>query len=764
MSESMPGRQPIQIAELIQPRCGNVFGVSPCTASGSGDAKCYNTRASCADPANYRQDPEGAMGTPSLYLSNKELMEPNDVQRNANLFAAFDLTFAAMPQGVIWELGGGTLGAYLGVTSGRLVFRAGDATVTDGPDVAKVSVAVEPWAGRSLTLYLEISRTSNRVTLWAWDRIEKTVTQIGTATATSLALWANADAGGCGTKGGSDVPEGESEDDWNGRISQGRLWSNKLALDMTSDFRLNLFFGSDSTAFVNVDGAPYLMPTVTSVRTSPASINLGGSNPDAGGLGTRATCRLNVDDLIGSDNLVDPYVAERSWDASDGTRGTYWARWGARNPFRQNMVMRLHEGYVGQPLTDFRKRLYLVEDLKINPGGTAAFECKDVLTRLANRKAQAPAASSGRLSTPLGATDTVINVVDGFAEDYPSAGTIRIGKELLTYSSRSGSDGSLVFTGVARGQDSTAPQSHKVGEVVQTCIRFDREDVVDVLELLITKYGGMDAAFLDLEGWREEYREFRSFYKLSTVLSDPESVQKLVSEILDQTQTVLWPDERTAKVRFRAVRASATPPPLLTQDANIVADSFRVREKPRERLSQVWVYWGRNDVLSRVDDATVYNTFIRADLASETDERYGSPSIYKMFARWLPTRALALSTASRVLTRRVDTPKEVVFDLDAKDRKYWTGDVVRILHNDIRDVYGSPVVKTWFILSAHETISGHRVSYVAEDITNLPAIAYVMPSGSPDYPGAGNLPEKYAYIGEAGTNELPDGTDGARIS
>jgi hypothetical protein len=42
--------------ELDLPRCANVYGTSPCTASvATGGKKCFNTRATCQDLANYRR-------------------------------------------------------------------------------------------------------------------------------------------------------------------------------------------------------------------------------------------------------------------------------------------------------------------------------------------------------------------------------------------------------------------------------------------------------------------------------------------------------------------------------------------------------------------------------------------------------------------------------------------------------------------------------------------------------------------------------------
>jgi len=62
--ERTVGREPVQIVEIKQPLCQNTFGVAPCTATGTADQKCFNTRATCLDTPNF------ALGTPlSLFFS-----------------------------------------------------------------------------------------------------------------------------------------------------------------------------------------------------------------------------------------------------------------------------------------------------------------------------------------------------------------------------------------------------------------------------------------------------------------------------------------------------------------------------------------------------------------------------------------------------------------------------------------------------------------------------------------------------------------------
>ena len=47
------GRQPFSFVEIDLDFCANTAGTSPCTATETGDSKCYNTYATCNDTTNY---------------------------------------------------------------------------------------------------------------------------------------------------------------------------------------------------------------------------------------------------------------------------------------------------------------------------------------------------------------------------------------------------------------------------------------------------------------------------------------------------------------------------------------------------------------------------------------------------------------------------------------------------------------------------------------------------------------------------------------
>jgi hypothetical protein len=65
--------------ELDLPLCGNTHGVSPCTATETGNAKCYNSRATCNDLANFR------LSTPDVYSITQTTFHTNTTAHNVKM-------------------------------------------------------------------------------------------------------------------------------------------------------------------------------------------------------------------------------------------------------------------------------------------------------------------------------------------------------------------------------------------------------------------------------------------------------------------------------------------------------------------------------------------------------------------------------------------------------------------------------------------------------------------------------------------------------
>lgn len=763
-SETTVGREPVQIVEMKQPLCGNVYGVSPCTASRAAGLECYNTRFTCQDPENFRFDPEFLL-TPDLIKNTGDIIQDTEVDRTENLFAGFDVYIPQSPDGIIWEQGGSTTGSYLGFTSGLLTWRTGNSSTFAGANTtSKIAIDVSDFHNKEVTIFCEWVKSTSVVNLWIWDDIERVMTFIATqAPVTPYTTWAGTDSGAIGQVIGSLVV-GESSDDFNGDIHEARIYNSLAAPNMVSPFVLPLFFSAGHVADQKVSGADYIIPSLKSVSTQPTKINLSGSNINATGLGNRAVMTTVFQDLPHTDQIVDPYLATRLFDPF--ARGSFWSKWFVRNKFRFNMLGIVHEGYAGQPITAMNSRSFIMTNTSgPNESGGVSITWKDVLARVEERKSQAPVASNGILAANIDDVVLALSVDGATASEYEASGTIRIGDELMTYSGFVENAGLLDFTITERGSDNTTADNHSLDDTVQSCLRFTSQTVDDIIETLLVDWGGVSRGFIDKNGtFKTETEDFLAAYILSTVISEPVSVSTLLAELQDQVGMYIWWHERDQLIKMAAVRGIREEPPLFTEGSNILEKSFSLTDIPRNRMSQVWFSYGLLDPTRQLNSTSSFKqTLIQADLPSEGVSQYGEKSIRKIFSRWIESGSLALSTSSKMIVRYSTVPRTCKFKVDAKDRATWVGDTIRLSHPLDIDETGLRKISNWTIISAEEVVPGETVQYEAEDTTLYGKITVIQANGSPDYQGDGSDPFSAAFIGD-NDGLLSDGTDCARIT
>jgi hypothetical protein len=481
----------------------------------------------------------------------------------------------------------------------------------------------------------------------------------------------------------------------------------------------------------------YLIPSLVGVSTSPTVINAGGGNKDRGAIGVRSVMTATFMDHPHSDLVVDKYQEERAYIATD--RSTFWAKWLARNPFYQNKTVRVLDGYVGQALAAMQSRTYLIESINgPDSSGRVTLRAKDVLTLADDDKAQAPAPTFGELNAAIDDVVTSIVISGHTVSEYPSGGgLIRIGDELITYTSTTDITTTLTFNGCVRGVQGSTAESHALGDRVQLCKQYTAEKVVDVVFELLTVFANVDPAFIDKATWDAEGDLWLSQFAVTTTLTDPTGVNQLLGELTEQAQFYLWWDEREKLINLRAVRPAAATA-TLTDEANILANSVQITVQPKDRITQVWVFWDIKDpTQDPTQDSNYAKLEILADLDLETADRYGEAKIRKIHARWLTSDAQAINLTSRMLSRYKVTPRTMSVSLDAKDRDLWTGDIAEVSHRGIVNELGEVLELRWQVISADEADSGHVIKYTLQDFSFIAdRVAFWMADAAPDFTDA----------------------------
>lgn len=765
--EDTSGREPIQIAEIIQPRCGNIYGTAPCTASGPDARRCFNTRATCQDIPNFRSQPESLMTTTAVANSFPITGPSNTVPILEDYFWAMDLRFGNTPEGTIFRLGDSPSMMFVGVTNNMLQLRAGGSGA-DPTAFAQIEVDVTPYIGKAWTLFVAIDISEWRISGWIYDAFRRELTSLGTNAASGVfsgGAWGTNGSFGVGTSDGI-VPLGGTynSSDFNGSLFQLRQYNSTSAPEMDTTFSIPLRFSRGNVVDSQIPDVPHVIPNLNSVSTTPTRINLSGSSPDSTGLGNRAQVNLSFQDHPHTDRVVDPYLDGRDYDPLE--RGSFWTKWFVRNRFRYNLPIIVYEGYAGQNLSEMTNRSYLMTSTTgPTERGAVTIQGKDLLTQVEDRKAQYPRASSGELAVALDAvTTTFMTLNNAVAADYPAPGTVRIDDEVIQFTSVvTVTPTQIQLHGLIRASDNTIAAPHDLEDKVQLCVRYTSQNVDALTYDLMVTGAGIDPGFINVEQAASERDSFLAAYILSTLITEPTSVATLLSELQEQVGFYLWWDERQQLINFRAVRGFDESVPIITDSFNFIENSFSVSDRPRSRISQVWFNYARRNPVNRLDQtASFRQVLVQADLPSETGDQYGEPSIRQIFSRWIDSAALALGTASRIVVRYSTIPRQCKFRLDAKDRSLWVGDSTRINHFLEINQFGERINNVWTILSAEEVVPGEVVEYIAEDTTLYGRIYLILPNNEPDY-NPSTSPFTGAFIGD-NNGLLSDGTQSARIT
>lgn len=511
----------------------------------------------------------------------------------------------------------------------------------------------------------------------------------------------------------------------------------------------------------------YIFPCLGSTGTIGTKVNLSGSDDDYKPLGRRATLDFSAADFNHSDITQDPYFATRKFDPSK--KGTFWPKWLARQRFgKVGARVNIYDGYAGQPLSAYLKRGYVLEDVTRREDGVS-FYCRDELARAEGIKSLVPKTSAGILSADISASDTSFTMLGQFTDDeYPTAGTVRISDEVMTYTSKSYDGGANTTTigGLTRGTDGSTASTHATDDAVQICRRFTDETVASVVKTLLLDDAGIDASLVDETGIDAEQSAYLAAYDLNSLITEPTAVDTVLGWVTRETSCFVYWDERSQKVRLRAIRAVAASEIIktLSHEENILSGSMKLSEKPRQRLNVVNAYFGPIDVAGDLDKPANYRNGLQiVNGTTSLPEQYGNfVQSREIFFRFLATESDVRQTVTRLSLRYADVPQFAEFYVDAKDRSLWVGDVVRISHPLILDRMGSRDLKRWLVIEAEEVDPGHLVRYVCADIT-LDGFIYVITENDvTEYDPELFLQGKAFITDNNGLN--PDGSTGATIS
>lgn len=730
--------------------------------------------------------------TPDLIKADLENVLNSEVNRTNDIVAAFDVVFNEGASGVIWEQGGASNGAYLGVTSGDIIFRFGNGGVPPLSDIALASIPVAPYVGRALKVVVQIRSRENAI-LTIFDGASQLAEDTGTAT-TIPTFWSGAGNGRVGQINTSTV-SGVDATDFSGTISEARFYQTDTTISGTgcravlgtSGVRkcYNTFFtcqsvpdfitGTETLRFAeNQAGIPRperIYPAMNGrVSTNPTRINLSGVSDRYGPLGKRARVNVRLEDFADSDIWFDRYQSERV----DGTaqtdepgynpmgRGTFFAKLRRRFPYYIGRPLRVLEGEVGQNLADMRTRNYIISGWNgPDAGGNVEIVAKDILDLADNKKAVCPATSTGSLAVDIGEESGITFSLEPetVGEEYQTSGRASIGNEVVSFT-RTGDE--ITLTG--RALDGTEIGTHSLGDVFQQAYRVDGANLADTLQEILQDFANIDTSYIPIADWRAEVNRWLGGLALSVTIAKPTGVTRLVGELM-QLGVFMWWDDIDQEIKLRVNRPLdiGETAPAISDSNTFIERSIQTSSLDDERVSRVFFWHSQIDPTESVNDGNNFNRVrVAIDPSAEGPNEYDQTQNLEIFMRWLGdgNESYAAAISSRLLNRYRDTPQQITFSYDAKDaNRIVLGQPNEVTTRLIADETGASRPQQMQVTSIEEVVPNHVLKATAQTYELDGRYGFITENSRPDYSASTDAQRLLGtYIVDETTLVFPDGT------
>jgi len=503
------------------------------------------------------------------------------------------------------------------------------------------------------------------------------------------------------------------------------------------------------------------IPSVRRVNIKPTVLNIGGAAAASGSLGERGTCTITFSDHPDGDIKTDPYLSDRSYDAFSS--GTFWTKWLARNVYYKNWLVKIRQGYLSQDLADMKTSHFLIDKIDgPDSSGRVTLKGTDVLRLVDDDKVKVPDLSPGELNADITISDTTLDITGALTSDYDSVGSVRIGSEIMTYTSLSESGGIITLSGITRGAYGSEASAHSKEDQVQKCLIYDTQLPHDVAYDLLVNQGPVSSSYIDYTDWDSEASVWLPQFSVTTVISKPTGMKELLSSLTQECMFYIWWDERVQELKLRAVRPPEEQPVSWDINGHILQGSQSYKEDPKQRVSRVYVYYQPKNWADNLDDKDNFRKArLNIDSAAESDAEYGEKQSKEIFCRFIRTDAQVINLAARFIAKYRDTPKYLTLKVDADNRDTWTADIVDVTSDMFVNFIGENETRRFQVISAEEVQAGEIIQYDLQSSIFIGGkFAFYMASDAPTYTNATEVERREGAWYSDVDGLLPDGSDG----
>ena len=478
------------------------------------------------------------------------------------------------------------------------------------------------------------------------------------------------------------------------------------------------------------------------IRETEATVNIAGAEPNLSAFGRRGTVDFSCSDPRSNDVWFDKYAAERiTGAASFGgvgynpvDAGTLFTKLKAWWPYYPGRDCRVNDGWLENGvLIAESTRHYILTDFETDKPGSAQFKGRDILDVAGNKRALCPNPSQGKLLTAIGAEAGAVATLTPatVGAEYASSGRVKIGSEIAEFT-RSGD----VLTFTARGLSGTAAASHAALSSVQQTKRWVRQPIDVVANELLADFAPVPAGFIPVADWEAERLKGAPSLLLTTELTDPTEVDKLMAE-LGLLGSSFWWNADDQEVGFKTNRPIDGDVTWEITDSDIVRDGISLKARDDRRLTEVLFQSVQIDPTRGVGD----DNFLRYEYTIDGDAKgpnaYADARLKIEKIRWVNggDDSLMRILSLRYLKRFSTAPQHVSVKVRRDDYPdVRLADVVFVTSKMITDPDGMPERLAFEVISKESAGPG-VVELLLQRYLHTGRFARLMVTGS-DYDGS----------------------------
>ena len=472
-----------------------------------------------------------------------------------------------------------------------------------------------------------------------------------------------------------------------------------------------------------------IIENIESISYSPPELMLGKS------IGVRSSLTVNFVDHRSpdTDNSGDKYVDQRDYDPY--TQGTYFGKLRARYPYIKTLPVRWKQGSDAMAYADYDTRHFVLDATRgPDVNGSYSIIAKDILKLTDGERSVVPFVTG--LTTSVVFDAAYLGSIGTFADDgrpfFLGDGYVNLGnKEIAQYVRSFPGGGTISIDLVARAQFNTEAVDNSSGNSIslQECEYYDGAFPQIVMANMLISQAGVDPSYISTAEWFTEWQaNINRTYDF--IFPRPEPVVNIINEILEQTASTMWWDNRAQQIRWQVLKKPVVQS-LPYDDQSIVKGSLNIRDDYSGRVSRVFIYFGMINPLKNITDKDNYSTIVlRTELESE--KFFGETPAYKeIYSRFIPSASV--DTAERlgdlILQRFSFPPRRVAFKLlnNGDYIEPVLGGAYKVKSFEMQDASGLEKVMDFQVTSVinsanYITVKGEEILYNELIVTDTPTV------------------------------------------